>query len=82
MLWLFRDHVFVDSEASRRRNIIDNTRLRNLIGLSTSQKAIELSALKENASNMEAVLRFYGQCRKQKKVVESHVLNQDLENLK
>lgn len=82
MLWLFRDQVFVDSEASRSRDIIDNTRLRNLIGLSTSQKAIELSALKENASNMEAVLRFCGQCRKQKKVVEPHVLNQDLENLK
>ena len=59
------------SKATRKRGITDNICLRNLIRFSTSKKTTELSAPKENVGNMETVPRFYGQCRKQKKVVES-----------
>ena len=64
---LFGGQFFVDSEASRRRGIMENIRLQNLIRLSTSKKTTEFSTPKENASNMETLRRFYGQCRKQKK---------------
>lgn len=59
------------SKATRKRGIMDNICLRNLIRFSTSKKTTEFSSPKENAGNMETVPRFYRQCRKQKKVVES-----------
>ena len=59
------------SKATRKRGIMDNICLRNLIRFSTSKKTTEFSSPKENAGNMETVPRFYRQCRKKKKIVES-----------